>query len=121
MLPREAYLKAYPTNNPGYANLMSGKLVKTERVKTAMKKELKPFLDKLGIDETYILSGIKDLADFAEKDDVQLKALFKLSDIMDMEDKTRDKVTQLTGAVFQGFTDQVIEEAERPKELDAPV
>ena len=37
---------------------------------------------------------------------------------MDLEDKTRNKVTQLTGAVFQGFTDQVIEEAERPKELE---
>ena len=118
MLPREAYLKAYPTNNPGYANLMSGKLVKTERVKTAMKKELKPFLDKLGIDETYILSGIKDLADFAEKDDVQLKALFKLSDIMDLEDKNRTTVTQVSGALFQGFQDKELLKAERPKELD---
>jgi len=118
---REAYIKAFPTNKPGYASLMAGKLIKTERVRTAMKKELKPFLDKLGIDETWILSGIKDMAEFAEKDETQLKALFKLSDIMDMEDKSSSKVTQLTGAVFKGFTDDLIEEAERPKELDASI
>ena len=116
--PQQAYIKAYPTNNPGYAHLMSGKLIKTERVKTAMKEELKPFLKELGINETWILQGLKNKVEFAEKDDVQLKALFKLADIMDLEDKTRNKVTQLTGAVFQGFTENMIEEAERPKELD---
>ena len=36
---------------------------------------------------------------------------------MDMEDKNRTQVTQLTGAVFQGFSDDKLKEAERPKEL----
>ena len=117
MSPREAYMKAYPTNKPGYANMMAGKLVKTERIKTAMKEELKPVLQELGIDETYILKGIKNTVELADKEDVKLRALFKLADIMEMEDKNSSKITQLTGAVFQGFTDNMIEGAERPEEI----
>ena len=43
--------------------------------------------------------------------------LFKLSDILDLEDKTQTKVTQLSGAVFQGFADNVLDEVQRPKEV----
>ena len=117
MSAQDAYLKAFPTNKPGYANMMAGKLVKTERIKTAMKEELKPFLEKLGIDEEYVLKGIKNTVEFADKEDLKLRALFKLADIMDMEDKNSAKITQGSGAVFQGFTDNMIEGAERPKEI----
>ena len=54
----------------------------------------------------------------AVKDDTKLKALFKLADIMDMEDKNKTQITQLTGAVFQGFSDEKLAEVERPKEID---
>ena len=52
----------------------------------------------------------------ADKADTRLKALFKLADILDLEEKNTTKVQQVTGAVFQGFTDNMIEVAER-KEL----
>ena len=118
MDPRKAYLKAFPTDAPHYAGLRAGQLVKTTRIKTAMKEELKPFMEELGIDETYILKNIKSVVDSTQKDDTKLKALFKLSDIMDMEDKNQTKVTQLTGAVFQGFSDEKLAEVERPKEIE---
>ena len=114
---RKAYLKAFPTNDPHYAGLRAGQLIKTTRIKTAMKEELKPFMEALGIDENYILKNIKSVVDSAPKEDTKLKALFKLADIMDMEDKNKTQVTQLTGAVFQGFSKDKLEEAERPKEL----
>jgi hypothetical protein len=117
MSPREAYLKAFPTNKPTYANMMAGKLVKTERIRTAMKEELKPVCEELGINEEMVLKGIKSEAMGADKADTRLKALFKLSDILDMEDKNSAKITQVSGAVFQGFTDNMIEKAERPKEI----
>ena len=63
------------------------------------------------------LKGIKNTVEFADKEDLKLRALFKLADIMDMEDKNSSKITQLTGAVFQGFTDNMIEGAERPEEI----
>ena len=114
---RKAYLKAFPTNDPHYAGLRAGQLIKTTRIKTAMKEELKPFMEALGIDENYILKNIKSVVDNAPKEDTKLKALFKLADIMDMEDKNKTQVTQLTGAVFQGFSEDKLKEAERPKEL----
>ena len=40
--PQEAYMKAFPTTNPGYAKHKSAHLIKTKRVTTAMKEELKP-------------------------------------------------------------------------------
>ena len=93
-------------------------LIKTTRIKTAMKEELKPVLEELGIDETTVLRNINDIALSSEKDETRLKALFKLSDIMDLEDKNTTSVQQITGVQFQGFDDKMIDSAERPKEID---
>ena len=114
---RKAYLKAFPTNNPHYAGIRAGQLIKTARVRSAMKEELKPYMEALGLDENYVLTNIKEVIDSCDKDDTKLKALFKLADIMDMEDKNKTQVTTVTGAMFQGFTPDKIEAAERPKEI----
>ena len=116
--PRQAYLKSFPTNNPNYAGIRAGQLIKTARVRSAMKEELKPYMEALGLDENYVLSNIKEVIDSCDKDDTKLKALFKLADIMDMEDKNQTKITTMTGALFQGFTPEKLEEVQRPKELD---
>ncbi len=118
MQPQDAYVKAFPTNNKRYARMKSVNLIKTERIKTAMKEELKPILEAIGINETTILENIHNIAVSSEKDETKLKALFKLSDIMDLEDKNTAKVQQITGVQFQGFDDKMIDVAERPKELD---
>ena len=118
--PQEAYLKAYPTNNRNYAAVKSAQLFKTERILTAMKEELKPVMEKLEVDPEYVIKGIKDSAEGSEKEDVRLRALFKLSDILDLEDKNQTKITQVTGALFQGFSTEALEEATRvePKKID---
>ena len=117
MNPKKAYLEAFPTNDPHYAGMKATKLMKTTRIMSSMKEELKPHMEELGLDENYVLSNIKDVIDGTEKDDTKLKALFKLADILDMEDKNKTQVTQLTGAVFKGFSEDVLESAERPKEI----
>ena len=117
MSQEDAYVKAFPTNNKRYARVKAVNLIKTQRIKTAMKEELKPVLDELGIDDRMVLSGIKDEATTAEKADTRLKALFKLSDILDLEDKTTTNVQQISGAVFQGFTDDMLAPVEKKKEL----
>ena len=111
-------MKVDSTNNIRYAKEKSTDLVKTERIRTAMKEELKPVLEELGVNETYILKGIKSEAETADKSDTRLKALFKLSDIMDLEDKSQTKVTQISGAVFKGFDGTKLEEVQRPKEIE---
>ena len=83
-----------------------------------MKEELKPILEDIGIDEKSILEHINTIATSSDKDETRLKALFKLSDIMDLEDKNRTTVTQVSGALFQGFKDKELLKAERPKEID---
>jgi len=115
--PQDAYMKAYPTNDPGYAKFKSAQLVKTSRIRTAMKEELKPVLEELDIDEKFILNNIKEVILSSEKDDTRLKALFKLADIMDMEDKTKTNTTTLAVGAFKGFSDNILDEAQRPKEL----
>lgn len=116
-MPEEAYVKAFPTNNKRYARIKAANLLQTERIRTRMREDLKPTLDELGIDDRMVLSGIKDEATTAEKADTRLKALFKLSDILDLEEKTTTKVQQVTGAVFQGFTDDMLEPVEKVKEI----
>lgn len=116
--PQDAYVKAFPTNNKRYARMKSVNLIRTERIKTAMKAELKPVLEELGINETTIIDNINNIALSSEKDETRLKALFKLSDIMDLEDKNSTKVQQITGVQFKGFDENMIDVAERPKELD---
>ena len=44
MSPEDAYVKAFPTNNKQYARMKAVNLIKTERIKTAVKEELKPIL-----------------------------------------------------------------------------
>ena len=117
--PEDAYVKAFPTNNKQYARMKAVNLIKTERVKTAVKEELKPVLQELNIDEKMVLEGIRVEAQTAEKADTRLKALFKLSDILDLEDKNATKVQQVTGIAFQGLTDDMIDVAKRPKEIDS--
>ena len=114
---QDAYLKAFPTNQPGYAREKAANLMKLERITKEVKEELKPVLEKLGINDEEVLKDIQSVSKTAEKEDVRLRALFKLSDILDLEDKTSTKVTQVTGALFQGFTPDKLTEVERPKEL----
>ena len=117
--PEDAYVKAFPTNNKKYARVKAVNLIKTERIKTAVKEELKPILEELEIDEKMVLENIKIVAQTAEKDDTKLKALFKLSDILDLEDKNAPRVQQITGVQFQGLTNDMIDDAQRPKEIDS--
>lgn len=115
--PVEAYLRVYPTNKRPYASVQSSALMKTERVRKAMKKELEPVLKELGIDEKFILDNIKHIAELGDREEAKLKALFKLADIMDLEDKTSTKTQVITGTVFKGFGDDLLEVAHRPKEI----
>lgn len=114
---RDAYLKAFPTNDERYALSQAKTITKTERIRTAMKKELEPIINELGITPEYVLGVIKDIAEVSERDETRLKAITKLSDILDLEDKNTTRVTQLTGAIFQGFSEEQIDKASRPLEI----
>ena len=111
--PEEAYKKAYGTDNVRYAKMKSAVLVKQERIVSAVKEELDVVLKGMGIDLKYLIKGVKLEAENADKSNDRLKALSMLWDAADVIPK--QKVTQLTGAVFQGFDDKTLESAKRPE------
>ena len=118
MSPQESYLKAYPTKNVNYASVKSAQLMRTERVYTAMKEELKPVCEELGIDSKSVLEDIQYASKNSEKEDVRLRALFKLADILDLEDKNQTRIAQVSGALFQGFSPEQLASAERPELIE---
>ena len=118
MLPKNAYLDAYPTKNERYAHQKSAKLVKTERVQKAMKEEMKPILKKLAVNEEWYVQNMKDMVELGQSESNRLKALIELGDVMDIKDKNSTKVTQISGAVFKGFSEDLLDEVKRPKEID---
>ena len=116
--PKNAYLDAFPTNNDRYAHHKSAQLLKTERVYNAMKEEMKPVLKKLAINEEWYVENMKSIVELGQSESNRLKALIELGDVMDVKDKNQTKVTQISGAVFKGFGEEILEEVKRPKELD---
>jgi len=112
----EAYLRAFTTKDKHYAQAQAGLLLKQERVRSVMKAELKPVLAKLGIDDTMVLEGIKDVAVSGEKDSDKLKALFELADILEIKE-TRKEITAIGGAVFKGFLPEDAERLDDRKQL----
>ena len=116
--PKNAYLDAFPTNNDRYAHHKSAQLLKTERVYNAMKEELKPVLKKLEVNEEWYVENMKSIVELGQSESNRLKALIELGDVMDVKDKNQTKITQISGAVFKGFGEDILEEVKRPKEID---
>ena len=116
--PEDAYIKAFRTKNKDYAKYKSSILIKSERIRKAMKEELKPVLESLGISPQLVLEGIRDIAtDEEAKHSDKLKALFELGEILEL--KETQKVTEVTGALFQGFEPKQLEATKRPKLKEA--
>ena len=111
--PEEAYKRAFGTENNQYAKMKSAVLVKQERIVSAVKEELDEVLKGMGIDLKYLIKGVKLEAENADRSNDRLKALSMLWDAADVIPK--HKVTQLTGAVFQGFSDNMLDSAKRPE------
>ena len=112
----EAYLRAYKTDKKGYAKLQAGVLLKQERVRTAMKESLKPVLDQLGINDNFVLTGIKQVAQDGEKDADRLRALFELADILEMKESKKE-ITAIGAAMFKGFLPENTEIIEERKKM----
>jgi len=80
---------------------------------SAVKEELDEVLKAEGIDLKYLIKGVKLEVENASKSGDRLRAMSMLWDAAEVIPK--QKVTQVTGAVFQGFDDNMIESAKRPQ------
>ena len=111
--PEDAYKRAFGTENTKYAKMKSAVLIKQERIVSAVKEELAVVLKSEGIDLHYLIKGVKLEAENADKSNDRLRALSMLWEAAEVIPK--QKVTQVTGAVFQGFDDNMLESAKRPE------
>ena len=116
--PTDAYIKSFRTKSRKYAKIQASVLVKTTRIRKAMKEELKPVLQSLGISPELVLEGIRDIAtDVEAKHSDKLKALFELGEILELKETSR--ITEVSGALFQGFQPEQIQATKRPKLKEA--
>ena len=106
--PEEAYLRAFPTNNVGYAKNFSSRLIKTERMLKLISEEMQEVLDEAGIKPSYLVESTKKVIDKDKaRDSDKLRAietLMKLCGMFPGEKKTES----LT--VFQGFSNEQLEQ-----------
>ena len=78
-----------------------------------MKEELEEVFEGLGINLEYLIHGVKHVADTSDRASDRLSAFRMLWDAADVVPK--QKVTQISGAVFQGCDNKVLEAAKRPE------
>ena len=98
-----SYLKAYKTNNKNYARKRANELLRSERVRKMVSKEIKDILESEGVSNNYMIQVFKQVADLAERDNDKLRAVENLAKIAGLYE-TEKKSEQLT--VFAGFTDE---------------
>jgi len=122
LTPEEAYLKSFGNSKSNrYAKARAAVLVKQERIINIVKEELEDVFDSLGINLEYLIHGVKHVADTSDRASDRLSAFRMLWDAADVVPK--QKITQISGAVFQGFDSKVLESAKRPElkgKVDAP-
>ena len=79
---------------------------------------MKPILKNLAVNEEWYVQNMKDMVELGQSESNRLKALIELGDVMDIKDKNSTNVTQISGAVFKGFSEDLLDEVKRPKEID---
>ena len=110
--PIAAYKNAYPdANAEGYIKRKSTSLLKTKRIDTMIKQEVREILDEEGVTDNYLIGGYKTLADGGETDNAKLKALDSLAKISGLFDTAQQKSEEVT--IWAGFSPEQLEEVKK--------
>ena len=91
--PIDAYMKAFPDcESVDYANRRVGVLLKSEKVRNLIDKEIELILNDTGITKTYLLEQTKEIVDKGDSRDSDklraLETLMKISGMLSTEKKT---------------------------------
>jgi len=109
----DAYKKAYGEISGNKARKKATILLKQERVMKEIQKSVLDVASELGIDHEYILNKLKHLADYSEDDNIILQSAKELGKIVGTSGTTvKQSEVGLLG-VFQGFTGEEVEGANR--------
>jgi len=113
-----AYMKAFTEANRDKARKKAVVLLKQRRVMSEIEKTSKEIAKELGIDHTYILGSLKQLADTSEDQNIALQSLKELGKAIGTLGGVKKIETGVVG-MFQGFSPEEIDVAQR-KILPSP-
>ena len=108
-----AYMKAFTEKNRNTARKKAVILLKQERVMTEIEKTSKEIAKELGIDHSYILGSLKQLADTSEDENIALQSLKELGKAIGTLGNQVKKIETGVVGMFQGFSPEEIEGASR--------
>lgn len=115
----DAYKKAYAEMSDQKARKKATVLLKQERVMKEIEKSVLDVAKTMGIDHEFVLQKLKNLAEYSEDDNIILQSTKELGKIVGTSGNiVKQKEMGLLG-VFQGFSPEQLEGAER-KKIEAP-
>ena len=79
------YMEVFKTNNESIAKTKAFALLRQDRIMRIVTEEVKNKAQELGITPEFVLSGVKSLAESANREDVRLNALEKCGEYIEME------------------------------------
>jgi hypothetical protein len=105
----EAFKKAYPkASSEKYIKEQSSMLLKTERIKTLIDKEIEKILNETEITPKYLLLKTKEIVDNEEaKDSDKISSLKMLMEISGLLGKKEQKTESIS--LFKGFSPEQLE------------
>lgn len=111
----DAYKKAYSEMDNQKARKKATILLKQERVMQEVEKSVLDIAKGMGLDHEYVLNKLKCLADSSSDDGIVLQSTKELAKIIGTSGTTiKQKEMGIIG-MFQGFTPEQLEKAERPQ------
>lgn len=115
MGPVKAYMNAFNNDDELKSRQKATLLLKQERVMQEVEKSVLDVAKGMGLDHEYILNKLKCLADSSSDDGIVLQSTKELAKIIGTSGNTvKSKEMGIIG-MFQGFSPEQIEKAERPE------
>ena len=115
MGPVKAYMDAFNNDDELKSRQKATLLLKQERVMQEVEKSVLDVAKGMGLDHEYILNKLKCLADSSSDDGIVLQSTKELAKIIGTSGTTvKSKEMGIIG-MFQGFSPEQIEKAERPE------
>lgn len=109
----KAYMDAYNEDSTNKAKKKAAVLLKQERVMKEVEKGVQDIAKSLGIDHEYILNNLKILAESSADENIALQSLKELGKAIGTLGTGIKKIEQGVVGMFQGFSPEQIEKAER--------
>ena len=111
----KAYMTAFSEKHENSARKKAVVLLKQERIMKEIDKTALEVAKEMGIDHKYILSKLKDLADYSEDDSIILQSTKELGKALGTLGSVIKQREMGIMGMFQGFSQEQLESADRAK------